>query len=84
MAHFFENFFLYFFISQALFNYWIYEELVEREEIGQYLFGPYYKDNLKENLVTYRDTVELYLLHVEDCRIKETYKHFSCTGNKYK
>ena len=57
-------------LSQAIFNFWIYEELKERKEVSKYLFGPYYKGD-KEELVTYQKSVELYLAHVEDCRIKE-------------
>ena len=29
--------------------------------------------------MTYRDSVEMYLAHVEDCRIQEIYKHENCT-----
>ena len=65
---------------QALFNYWIYEELKECKEITEHLFGPYYKPNT-DALVTYQESVEMYLAKVEECRIKETYKHIHCSGN---
>ena len=65
-------------LSQAIFNFWIFKELQERREVGKYLFGPYYKGD-KEELVTYQESVEMFLVHVEDSRIKEIYPHNKCT-----
>ena len=44
------------------------------------MFGPYYNNKNREEFVTYRDSVELYLEYVEECRVKETYKHENCTA----
>ena len=65
-------------LLQALFNFLVYEELRERKEISKQLFGPYYRSN-KEDLVTFQESVEMYLTHVEERRIKELYKHNNCT-----
>ena len=65
-------------LLQALFNFLVYEELKERKEISKQLFGPYYRTN-KEDLVTFQESVEMYLTHVEERRIKELYKHNNCT-----
>ena len=62
----------------------MYEELLERKEVSKHLFGPYYKSKNKDDLVNYQDTVEMYLAHVEECRIKETYKHVLCTEESKK
>ena len=66
-------------LLQALFNFLVYEELKERKEISKQLFGPFYRTN-KDDLVTFQESVELYLTHVEERRIKELYKHDNCTG----
>ena len=65
-------------LSQALFNYWIYEELTDRKEIHQTFFGPYYQ-NETDSVVTFQETVERFLENVENKRIKEIYQHDDCT-----
>ena len=65
-------------LSQALFNYWIYEDLTDRKEIHQTFFRPYYQ-NETDSVVTFQETVERFLENVENKRIKEIYQHDDCT-----
>ena len=46
----------------------------EREKVAYYVKGD------EKKLLTFRDSVEEFLDEIESCRIKETYKHRSCTG----
>ena len=66
-------------LSSAMLNYWIRGELVERNEVNKFFFGPYYSGLGKNSYTTYQSTVEQYLYHVESSRISEIYEHKSCT-----
>ena len=65
-------------ISQALYSQWIWEELRDRQQIGKVLFGPRY--NKTGELITYRDSVEEFLMKVDELRTHEIYPHRDCTG----
>ena len=65
-------------LSQALFNHWIHEELTERRDINRVFFGPYYRIGTN-TVVTYQETVERFLVDVENKRVKEIYQHETCT-----
>ena len=58
----------------------MYEELRERNLLSKNFFGPYNVKGGKKKLLTFRDSVEDFLSKIEDYRIKETYKHHTCTG----
>ena len=70
-------------VSQVVFNFWIHQELKERKMVGKFLFGPFYTDDARKKLFTYRDSVEKLLEVVEKMRINETYKHKKCSGIKF-
>ena len=44
-------------LSAVVFNYWVVEELKERNLMGKFLFGPYYLDKEKKHTVTFKDSV---------------------------
>ena len=67
-------------VSQVVFNFFIHEEIKERKMVGKFLFGPYYLDDTKKKLFTYRDSVEKLFEDVEEMRVSETYKHRKCSG----
>ena len=67
-------------LSSAMLNHWIRSELVERNEVNKFFFGPYYSGLGKNNYATYQSTVDQYLYHVESSRISEIYEHKSCTA----
>ena len=57
-----------------------YEELKDRNLVSSRLFGPYYANGQKTELVSYRDSLEEFFNEIDGYRSKELYKHSSCTG----
>ena len=70
-------------LSAVVFNYWVVEELKERNLMGKFLFGPYYLDKEKKHTVTFKDSVEIFLMKIDELRIDETYEHIKCTGASF-
>lgn len=68
------------FSFKAVFTFWVYEELKDREMVSRYFFGPYYVKGDRSNLKSFRDSVEEFLEQIESMRVNETYKHEKCTG----
>ena len=68
-------------VSQVMFNYWIVEEMKERNIVGKTIFGPYYLDQSKQDLLTYKQSVETFLATVDKLRVDELYFHKICSGN---
>lgn len=71
-------------LSQVIFNYWVREELLNRKIIGKFLFGPYYLNKSEKIMVTYRESLEIFLETVDSLRIDETYEHHKCSGENFK
>ena len=69
-------------LSQIVFNFWVKEELKDRNLLGKFLFGPYYLDKPGKKIITYRETVEIFLEDVDTLRINERYNHLKCSGIK--
>ena len=65
---------------QAVFTFWIYEELKDRELVSKEFFGPYCVKGDSKRVKSFRDSVEEFLERIESMRVKETYKHGKCTG----
>ena len=65
-------------LSQAVYRHWIYEELKERKLLGKILFGPRLGRN--DVYISYKDSVEHFLLKVDGWRTGEVYDHEDCTG----
>ena len=70
-------------LSAVVFNYWVVEELKERNLMGKFLFGPYYLDKEKKHTVTFKDSVEIFLMKIDEFCIDETYEHIKCTGASF-
>ena len=67
-------------LSAVVYNYWVVEELRERKLLGKFLFGPYYQDKEKKKIITFKDSVEMFIVEIDKLRINETYDHIKCSG----
>jgi hypothetical protein len=63
-------------VVNAYYNHWVKQEIKERKM--NYIFGPYHTEDGK--VFTFRDSVEAFLVEIDDLRSKETYAHDICAG----
>ena len=67
-------------LSQMVFNNFVKLELEERKLEGDRLFGPFYTHEPERKIVSYRQTIDTFLMEVDTLRVDETYTHVKCSG----
>ena len=58
------------------YNFWVKQELKERS--WNHIFGPY--KSADGSIITFHESVEAFLVEIDDLRSKEIYAHDNCAG----
>ena len=63
-------------VVNAYYNFWVKQELKERS--WNHIFGPY--KSADGSIITFHESVEAFLVEIDDLRSKEIYAHDNCAG----
>jgi hypothetical protein len=62
-------------LSQAYFNYQVYNEMVDRNEVDKRTFGPKISQTNSKERISYRKSMDDYMKEIDEIRKEELYPH---------